>query len=394
MKEFEELLTRGVGEVFVKAEFEKALKLGKPLRIYYGVDPSGPVIHLGHAVHLRKLQELQKLGHKIIFLIGDFTGMIGDPTDRNAVRQPLTREKVLENAKTYQRQVEKFLDFGGKNPVEVRFNSEWNDVLTFKDLIELSSRFTVQQLLERDMYQKRLMDQKPIGLHEFLYPVVQGYDAVMLDADVQIGGTDQTFNMLQGRQLMRSMKDKLQMVMTLTLLEGTDGRKMSKSFNNVIAIEDTPNEMFGKVMSLKDELIIQYFTLTTDLSVAEVNKIGKQLDEGMNPRDAKVMLGKEIVKLYHNEKAAEAAHVAFQQVFVKNEIPDDITEIEVMEKNWPLAELLHQTGLVSSKTEGRRMIEQGGVRVDGAVIGDREATLRPKSGMVIQVGKRKFIKIK
>jgi len=394
MKEFEELLTRGVSEVFVRAELEKALKVGKPLRIYYGVDPSGPMIHLGHAVHLRKLAELQKLGHKIIFLIGDFTGMIGDPTDRNAVRQPLTREQVLENAKTYQRQVEKFLDFGGKNPVEVRFNSEWNDVLTFKDLIELSSRFTVQQLLERDMYQKRLTEQKPIGLHEFLYPVVQGYDAVMLDADVQIGGTDQTFNMLQGRQLMRSLKDKLQMVMTLTLLEGTDGRKMSKSFNNVIAIEDAPNDMFGKVMSLKDELIVQYFTLATDLPLSEVGKIEKQLKEGLNPRDAKVQLGKEIVGLYHGEKAAEAAYAAFQQVFVKNEIPDDIAEVEVMEKNWPLAELLHQTGLVTSRSEGRRMIEQGGVRVDGAVIGDREATLRPKSGTVIQVGKRKFIKIK
>ncbi len=394
MKEFEELLTRGVGEVFVKAELEKALKLGKPLRIYYGVDPSGPMIHLGHAVHLRKLALLQKLGHKIIFLIGDFTGMIGDPTDRNAVRQPLTREQVLENAATYQRQVEKFLDFGGKNPVEVRFNSEWNDALGFKDLIQLSSGFTVQQLLERDMFQNRLKEQKPIGLHEFLYPVVQGYDAVMLDADVQIGGTDQTFNMLQGRQLMRSMRNKLQMVMTLTLLEGTDGRKMSKSFNNVIAVEDAPNEMFGKVMSLKDELIIQYFTLTTDVVLSEVKKIEKQLAEGMNPRDAKVKLGKEIVKLYHSEKEAEEAYLAFQQVFVKNELPDEMEEVEVLDKNWPLAELLHHADLVSSKTEGRRMIEQGGVRVDGAVIGDREATVRPKSGTVFQVGKRKFIKIK
>ncbi len=394
MKEFEELLTRGVGEVFVKAELEKALKLGKPLRIYYGVDPSGPMIHLGHAVHLRKLAQLQKLGHKIIFLIGDFTGMIGDPTDRNAIRQPLTREQVLENAATYQRQVEKFLDFGGKNPVEVRFNSEWNDALGFKDLIQLSSSFTVQQLLERDMFQNRLKEQKPIGLHEFLYPVVQGYDAVMLDADVQIGGTDQTFNMLQGRQLMRSMKDKLQMVMTLTLLEGTDGRKMSKSFNNVIAVEDAPNEMFGKVMSLKDELIIQYLTLTTDVSLVEIAKIEKQLAEGMNPRDAKVRLGKEIVTLYHSEKAAEEAYQAFQQVFVKNELPDEMEEVELLDKNWPLAELLHQSGLVNSKTEGRRMIEQGGVRVDGAVIGDREATVRPKPGMVFQVGKRKFIKVK
>jgi tyrosyl-tRNA synthetase len=394
MKEFEELLTRGVSEVFVKTELEKALKVGKPLRIYLGVDPSGPVIHLGHAVIFRKMQKLQQMGHKIIFLIGDFTGMIGDPTDRNAIRVPLTREQVLANAATYQTQVEKFLDFKGKNPVEVRFNSEWSDGLTFRDLIGLSANFTVQQLLERDMFQKRLLEKKPIGLHEFLYPVVQGYDAVMLNADVQLGGTDQTFNMLQGRQLMKSLKGKTQMVMTFTLLEGTDGRKMSKSFNNVIAVDDAPNDMFGKVMSLKDDLILQYFNLTTDMSLTEVSKIEKQLSAGMNPREAKVLLGKEIVKLYHGDKAADEAYKNFEQVFVKNELPEDITVIEVLDKNWPLAELLHHTELVSSKTEGRRMIEQGGVRVDTAVIGDREATIRPKSGMVIQVGKRKFIKIK
>lgn len=394
MKEFEELLTRGVSEIYVKSEFENALKLGKTLRIYLGVDPSGPVIHLGHAVIFRKLQKLQQLGHKIIFLIGDFTGMIGDPTDRNAIRQPLTREQVLDNAKTYQQQLEKFLDFKGSNAVEVRFNSEWSDGLTFRDLIGLSANFTVQQLLERDMFQKRLTEQKPIGLHEFLYPVVQGYDAVMLDADVQVGGTDQTFNMLQGRQLMKALKGKTQMVMTFALLEGTDGRKMSKSYNNVIGVDDAPNDMFGKVMSLKDELIIQYFTLTTDVPMAEVKKIEQKLAEGMNPRDAKVQLGKEIVTLYHGEKAAAEAYESFQQVFVKKEMPDEIEEVEVMDKNWPLAELLHQTGLAPSKTEGRRLIEQGGVRVDGAVIGDREATVHPQSGMVIQVGKRKFIKIK
>ncbi len=394
MREFKELLTRGVSEVFVKSEVEQALKLGKPLRIYLGVDPSGPMIHLGHAVILRKMQILQKMGHKLIFLIGDFTGMIGDPTDRNAVRQPLTREQVLENAKTYQQQIEKFLDFGGNNPVEVRFNSEWSDALSFRDLIGLSANFTVQQLLERDMFQRRLSDQKPIGLHEFLYPVVQGYDAVMLDADMQLGGTDQTFNMLQGRQLMKSMKGKTQMVITFALLEGTDGRKMSKSFNNVINITDEPNDMFGKVMSLRDDLIVQYFTLATDVSMEVVAKWEAKLEDGLNPRDAKVALGKEIVSLYYDAETSENAYKNFEQVFVKNEMPDEIPEIEVLDKNWPLAELLHQTGLVTSKTDGRRMIEQGGVKVDGAVIGEREATVRPKRGMVVQVGKRKFIKIK
>lgn len=398
----EDLLTRGVEDLIVKKELEDALRSGKKLRIYYGVDPSGPVIHLGHAVHLRKLKKFQELGHKIIFLIGDFTGMIGDPTDRTAVRQPLTREEVLQNAKTYKEQVARFLDFEGKNPVEVRFNSEWNDKLSFKDVIELSSRFTVQQLLERDMFQKRMSDQKPISLHEFLYPVVQGYDAVMLEADMQLGGTDQLFNMLQGRNLMKSMHGKNQMVMTLRLLEGTDGRKMSKSFNNIVAINDVPSEMYGKLMSIKDELIIPYFELTTELAEKEIVKIRKELEKGLNPRDAKARLATEIVTLYHGARAAAMAEEDFKKRFVKKEIPDEIQEVEIKKclaeidgvKAAKLADALVEIEFVSSKSEARRLIDQGGVKVDSAVIGDREAIIEPYTGMVIQVGKRKFARIK
>jgi tyrosyl-tRNA synthetase len=390
----QELLTRGVEDIIVKAELERALEEGKKLRIYYGVDPSGPIIHLGHAVHLRKLQKFQELGHKIIFLIGDFTGMIGDPTDRTAASQPLTREEVLENAKSYKKQVSRFLKFEGNNAAEIRFNSEWNDQLNFKDVIELASRFTVQQLLERDMFQKRIADQKPISLHEFLYPVVQGYDAVMLDADMQMGGTDQTFNMIQGRHLMKALKNKTQMVMTLKLLEGTDGRKMSKSFHNIIAIEDDPNEMFGKLMSIKDDLIMQYLLLTTDLPMGEIDMIRIDLENGMNPRDAKIILAKAVVTMYHSEKDAEEAAQNFENIFAKKELPKDMTVVDIMDKEWPIVELLSYAKLAPSKSEARRLIDQGGVRIDGAVIGDREAIIRPNDGMIVQVGKRKFIKIK
>jgi tyrosyl-tRNA synthetase len=390
----EELLSRGVEEIIVKSEVEKALKSGKQIRIYYGVDPSGPVIHLGHAVILRKLSKLQEMGHKIIFLIGDFTGMIGDPTDREAVRVPLTREQVLENAKTYKKQIAKFLNLSGKNAAEIRFNSEWNDKLSFKGVIELASRFTVQQLLERDMFQKRMAAKKPISLQEFMYPIVQGYDAVMLEADMQVGGTDQLFNMLQGRQLMKSLKNKNQTVMTFTLLEGTDGRKMSKSFNNVIAIEDEPNDMYGKVMSVKDELILQYFELATDVPMAEVKKVSKELESGKNPRDLKAKLAYEIVKLYHGEKAAEKAAENFQKTVVNKEVPTDIPAVDLLKKPMILADILVNNELAPSKSEARRLIEQGGVKVDGTAITDRGAEVTPYSGMVIQAGKRKFIKVK
>ncbi|MDE2312121.1 MAG: tyrosine--tRNA ligase [Patescibacteria group bacterium] len=382
-------ILRGASEVFTKAELKAILASEKKLRIYYGVDPSGSQIHLGHAVVLSKLQILQQLGHKIIFLVGDFTGMIGDPTDRNAVRQPLTRRQVLENAKTYKKQVSKFLSFEGKNKAEIRFNSEWNDRLTFKDIIELSGKFTVQQFLERDMFEKRMNEGKPISLHEFLYPLIQGYDAVELDADMQVGGTDQTFNMLQGRYLMKALKNKAQTVITYQLLEGSDGRKMSKSFNNVINIEDEPNEMFGKTMSISDELIKQYFVLATWVPLEKIEEIIRL----PNPRDQKLILAEEITKLYHGEKKAVSARQAFINQFSKGELPSKIPTQRISQGTYKLSVLLFEAGLVASKSEARRVIEQRGVRVNGVVAETDADLVKAKEGVLLQVGKRKFIRL-
>lgn len=389
MDKIEDIL-RGKAEVFTESEFKAALSSSKKLRIYYGVDPSGSEIHLGHAVILSRLQILQELGHKIIFLIGDFTGMIGDPTDRNAVRQPLTRKQILQNAKTYKKQVSKFLNFSGKNAAELRFNSEWNDKLKFKDVIELSGKFTVQQFLERDMFEKRMAEGKPISLHEFLYPLIQGYDAVMLDADVQVGGTDQTFNMLQGRYLTKALKNRQQQVITYQLLVGSDGRKMSKSFNNVINIQDAPNEMFGKTMAIKDDLIKQYFILATAVPLDKVEEILKL----PNPRDQKFILAEEIVALYHGKAAGEKAKQNFIGQFSKGALPEDIKEVS---RDRILAatmeDLLLVLNLVSSKSEARRNIEQGGVRINEQKISKTNYPINLKEVNLVQVGKRKFVKL-
>lgn len=388
-----ELLSRGTEETITKDELAKSLRTKKKLRIYYGVDPSGPVIHLGHALELKILQAFQNLGHKIIFLIGDFTGMIGDPTDRRAARQPLTRKQVLENAKTYKEQVSKFLNFKGKNPAEIVFNSKWNDKFSFKDIIELASHFTVQQFLERDMFQKRIKEEKPISLHEFLYPLVQGNDAAELDADVQIGGTDQKFNMLVSRQFVKELRNKTQIVITLPLLEGTDGRKMSKSFNNVIGVTDDPDDMFGKVMSLKDDLITRYFKLATDVKDSEISKMEKELKKGLNPRDAKLKLAFEIVKIYHGKEKAKKAGQEFEKIFSKRELPTDIPTFKVEAEPAKLVDLICDFKLVSSKSEARRLIKQKAVDVDGTTIFDINEELTPHKDMIIKVGKRKWAKI-
>lgn len=386
-----DLLIRGIEEIYTRKELENWLKEGKKLRIYLGADPSGPVIHLGHAVILRKLRDFQHLGHKIIFLIGDFTGMIGDPTDRGAARQPLTREQVLENAKTYKKQVSKFLDFEGPNPAEIRYNSEWNDKLNFKEVIELASNFTVQQMLERDMFEKRMAEEKPIHLHEFLYPLIQGYDAVMLDADIQFGGTDQTFNMLAGRQLNRQLKDKTNVVVTFPLLEGTDGRKMSKSFNNYIGVLDEPFDMYGKIMSMRDGLIIKYFILATDVSDETVKKYAKELESGVNPREIKAQLAFEVVKELHNEKAAQEAAAEFDRVFKEKQKPTEVPEFKFAGVR-KLVDILVESGNASSKSEARRLMEQGGVKVNDEVIKDLNTDVKAE-GQVVQVGKRRFVKL-
>jgi tyrosyl-tRNA synthetase len=387
-----ELLSRGVERVIGSTNLKQRLQSGDRLKIYLGVDPSGPVIHLGHAVILWKLRALQDLGHQIIFLVGDFTGRVGDPTDRTAVRQPLTSKQVLENARAYKKQIEKIIPFSGPNPAVMRFNSEWHDRMTFQEVIEIAQQFTVQQFLERDMFEKRLSEGRAISLSEFLYPLMQGYDAVMLDADVQVGGTDQLFNMLAGRTLLKALKQKEMMVMTFELLAGTDGRKMSKSFQNDIGVLDPPDEMYGKVMSLRDELIVPYLTLCTTVPSAQIRTMERAMKKGANPRDVKAMLAEKIVTIYHSEEAARVAQAAFERLFRRHEIPQDLPTLRLTKKRWALRELLVESGLLASRGEARRMIEQGGVRVDGTVHRDIQEELEVRSGMVLQVGKRKFIK--
>jgi tyrosyl-tRNA synthetase len=391
MDRINEILTRGVTNVVERTHLEKVLKEGKKLRIKFGIDPTGPNIHIGHAITYWKLRELQDLGHQIVLIIGDFTAQIGDPSDKESERQPLTLKQIKENEKGYLAQISQILDL---KKCEIRNNSEWHAKGTKQDLIEEAMNFTVNQMNKRDNFAKRLDSDKPVGLHEFIYPLLQGMDSVAIKADVELGGNDQYFNLLAGRTLQKRYGQEPQDVITFDLIEGTDGRKMSKVYDNAIYLLDSPDEMFGKIMSIKDELIVKYMTLVTDMELAEIAAVEKKLTSGMNPRDAKIILAKSIVTRYHGNKAADEAEKKFTQVFVKKEIPDEIAEVFVLDKNWPLAELLEFTKLVNSKSEARRLIEQGGVRVDSAVIGDREAIIRPTRGMIIQVGKRKFAKIK
>lgn len=385
-----ELLARGVTEVIVKDHLEKELKAGKKLRVKFGIDPTGPKLHIGRAVPLWKLRQLQDLGHTIVLIIGDFTAQIGDASDKTAERQVLSFEEVQHNMERYKEQLGLILDM---KKVELHYNSDWLGKMSAGDLINEAMNFTVNQMIKRDNFSQRFEADKPIGLHEILYPLLQGYDSVMLKADLEIGGNDQLFNLLAGRTLQKKYGQKEQDIMTFELLEGTDGRKMSTSYGNCIYIEDEPSEMFGKIMSIKDELITRYMMLVTDLEQKDIDKISAELEKGLNPRDAKVILAKALVTRYHGEKSAEKAAENFQNQFVKNELPTDIPVVKVLVKEWQLAELIHHTGLTPSKTEARRMIEQGGVKVDGAVIGDREAVITPVDDMIIQIGKRKFVKI-
>ncbi len=385
-----ELLERGVSNVVDRKHLEAALKSGKELRIKFGIDPTGPNIHLGHAITYWKLREFQDLGHKIVLIIGDFTAQIGDPSDKEAERQPLTAKEVKENERGYLQQIGMILDVA---KAEVRNNSEWHAKGTKQELVEEAMNFTVNQMAQRDNFAKRLEADKPVGLHEFLYPLLQGMDSVAVKADVELGGNDQYFNLLAGRTLQKKYGQEPQDVITFELIEGTDGRKMSKSYDNAIYLLDSPDEKFGKIMSIRDDLIIRYMTHLTNMEMGEIKDFEKRLANGLNPREAKIALAKSIVARYHGEKIAQSAEENFQKVFVNNEIPTEIEQVAVMDKNWPLAELMHFTGLATSKTEARRLIEQGGVRVDGATIGDREAVIRPKNSSVIQVGKRKFVRI-
>jgi tyrosyl-tRNA synthetase len=385
----DEILTRGVEMIVPKKGLKEKLDDHKKLRVYFGIDPTGTELHVGHSVPLRKLRDFQNAGHQIVFLVGSFTAMIGDPTDKTAMRVPLTSEQVEANFHTYKKQASKIIDF---DKCEIVYNADWLGKMTFKDVIELAGNFTVQQMLERDMFQKRMEENKPIGVHEFFYPLMQGYDSVHLEVDLEIGGTDQLFNMLAGRQLLQAYKGKEKHVLTTPLIEGTDGRKMSKTYNNTINLLDEPSDMFGKVMSMKDEFIIKYMIYTTDISLREIDEIDKQLKDGMNPRDAKVRLAREIVTMYHSADAADAAELDFANVFKKGGVPEDVPTFEINgDRN--IIDLLELCKLISSKSEGRRAIEQGGVKINDEKVTDVNAVIHLEKDMIIQVGKRRFAKI-
>lgn len=378
-----------IREEDLRTKLERSAKTGKPLRIKLGADPTAPDIHVGHTVVIRKLKAFQELGHTAIFLIGDFTGMIGDPSGKNATRPPLTREEILANAETYKKQIYKLLD---PEKTEIRFNSEWFEEQGSAGFIKLASHTTVKQILERDDFEKRMREERPIALHELLYPLVQGYDSVALNADVELGGTDQKFNLLMGRNLQREYSQEPQVILTTPLLEGLDGvNKMSKSLNNYIGIDENPNEMFGKVMSVSDELMWRYYELVTDLTPAEIEKM-RNSDE--NPRNFKVNLAKLIIKDFHSQSAANEAEESFIRQFVKKDVPDEIEEKSINTGSYKLVDLLLQTGMVESKGEAKRLIEQGGVKLNGEKASNTSAEIEVSGEMILQVGKRKFLKVK
>ncbi|WP_348699097.1 tyrosine--tRNA ligase [Duganella fentianensis] len=384
---------RGVDELLIESEFAQKLarseKSGVPLRIKLGLDPTAPDLHLGHTVVLNKMRQLQDLGHQVIFLIGDFTSMIGDPSGRNMTRPPLTREQVEQNAMTYFKQASLVLD---PAKTEIRYNSEWCDPLGARGLIKLASHYTVARMMERDDFSKRFKGGTPIAVHEFLYPLMQGYDSVALKADLELGGTDQKFNLLVGRELQKDYGQEPQCILTMPLLEGLDGvEKMSKSKNNYIGITEAPNTMFAKIMSISDTMMWKYYELLSFRSLADLAALKATVDGGANPRDAKVALAQEIVARFHSQAAAEEALNDFVNRS-KGGIPDDIAELTVPGAPAGIQQLLKAAGLCASVSEAGRMIEQGGVRIDGTVISDK--TLKVEAGtMVLQVGKRKFARV-
>ena len=381
-----------ITEKELEAKLLRALGEKKPLRIKYGADPSAPDLHLGHTVPLRKLKQFQELGHQVIFIIGDFTARIGDPSHRNETRRMLTKDEVRQNAETYQEQVFRILD---PAKTEVHYNSEWLEVMDAEHFLELTSKYTVARLLERDDFEKRHQAGQPIALVEFLYPLFQGYDSVVVRSDVEIGGTDQKFNLLVGRELQREWKSESQVVLTLPLIEGTDGvQKMSKSAGNHIALKDPPKEMYGKLMSIPDALMERYYRYVTPLAAGEVEKILARLSKGeFHPREAKARLSYEIVKEYHSEKEALAAALEFDRVFKEKGLPEAIETIRIKEKEMDIVSLLKEAGLVPSKMEARRLISQGGVKIDSEKVSDEHLRVRLEKPVLIQCGKRKFVRI-
>ncbi|EIJ44346.1 tyrosyl-tRNA synthetase [Beggiatoa alba B18LD] len=387
-------IKQGVHELLLESELVTKLARGKPLRVKAGFDPTAPDLHLGHTVLINKLRHFQLLGHQVIFLIGDFTGMIGDPTGKNVTRQPLTREQVLENAKTYQAQIFKILD---PEKTEIRFNAEWMNELGTVGMIQLAAKYNVARMLERDDFHKRYTTGQSIAIHEFLYPLVQGYDSVALKSDIELGGTDQKFNLLVGRELQKHYGQEPQVVLTMPILEGLDGvQKMSKSLGNYIGIHEAPSEMFGKLMSVSDDLMWRYIELLSFKTLAEINAWKTQVAQGGNPRDVKVEFAQEIVARFHNTQAAEQAYVDFVARFKQKEIPDDLPEITLHldgKAGYPIANLLKEAGLTPSTSDALRMIQQGAVKIDGEKISDKTLQIAVNTQHVYQVGKRNFAKV-
>jgi tyrosyl-tRNA synthetase len=385
-----EIIKRGCDELLLEAELKQKLDLGRPLRIKAGFDPTAPDLHLGHTVLLNKMRQLQDLGHHALFLIGDFTGMIGDPTGKNATRPPLSREQVVANAQSYRDQVFKVLD---PARTEIVFNSTWMDKFSAADMIRLAATHTVARMLERDDFGKRYMNQQPIAIHEFIYPLVQGYDSVALKADMELGGTDQKFNLLMGRELQKHYGQPAQCILTMPLLEGLDGvNKMSKSLGNYVGITDAPQDMFGKLMSVSDELMWRYLELLSFEPMTTINAWREEVKQGRNPRDIKVLMAQEMVARFHSRKAAEDALAEFEARFRQGVLPEDMPEITVAAAGGQIgvAQFLKQAGLVPSTSEAMRMIEQGGVKLDGEKVSDKQLQIKAGAVVVAQVGKRRF----
>jgi len=384
-----ELIKRGCDELLVETELVEKLKSGRPLRIKAGFDPTAPDLHLGHTVLINKLRHFQEAGHHIMFLIGDFTGLIGDPTGKNATRPPLSKEQVLQNAQTYREQVFKILD---PDKTEVCFNSAWFDSLGAAGMIKLAAQHTVARMLERDDFSKRYAGNQPIAIHEFLYPLCQGYDSVAMKADVELGGTDQKFNLLVGRELQKHYGQSPQCILTMPLLEGLDGvNKMSKSLGNYIGIAEPPQEIFGKLMSISDDLMWRYFELLSFQPSSGIINLKREVAGGRNPRDIKIMLAQELVERFHSKRAAEQALEDFQARFQRGALPEEMPEISVAAA--PIATVLKLAGLVSSTSEALRLIDGGGVRVDGDKVSDKNLVMKAGVTVVMQIGKRKFIRV-
>jgi len=385
-------LLRGADEIIPQAELETKLATGKPLEVKAGFDPTAPDLHLGHTVLINKLRQFQMLGHNVSFLIGDFTGLIGDPTGKSATRPPLTEVEIQQNAQTYQEQVFKILD---PELTRVRFNSEWMSKMSSADMIRLAAQHTVARMLERDDFSKRYANQQSIAIHEFLYPLVQGYDSVAMNTDVELGGTDQKFNLLVGREMQKAYDKPQQAILTVPILEGLDGvQKMSKSLGNYIGITDVPNDMFGKLMSVSDELMWRYFELLSFRPVEEIEAFQQQIKDGANPRDIKFLLCEEIITRFHDKAAAESAKADFIQRFQKNAIPDDMPDVAIhLGEGMLIGQLAKEAQLCPSTSEAMRMVKQGAVKIDGEKVEDPRKLITEQSSFVLQVGKRKFARI-